>query len=451
MLTINKMILIFCAIGLIPISSLFNPVRAEEVQGEILSLEEAINEAILRSPLIKEAREKTEASRSEYKSARADMWPKFSASYSFTQLMDQPIVKMHDSELPMSGKDIYKWNVTVSQPLFTGFALSTKRRMAKLGVKIGKIEKQISVIDLVLKVKETYFGILITKRVYEVSQDEVKLLEHHHTDAENFLEQGLISTNDLLKTKVALANAKLKREKALKNYRMAIEGMNFFLNRPIDGAITVKDVTEPASAKSFNQALFIKKGLNNRPEVKALTLAVKNANNAIRLVESQYYPHLMLIGRFEREGENFPATENEYMNDHNALISIMAKWTFFEWGKTKNDVDRMIHTKRSLLEKLTLVKRNIALDVKDALLDIEVSKKNIDTSREGLEQAKENYRITDVQYKQQMTTSTEVLDATTFLSGAKISYYSSLYGYRIALARLDRAIGEIGVKAINEQ
>jgi outer membrane protein TolC len=87
------------------------------------------------------------------------------------------------------------------------------------------------------------------------------------------------------------------------------------------------------------------------------------------------------------------------------------------------------------------VEDQIRLETKSAYLDLNVAANNIGTAREGLKQAKENARITDLQYRNQITTSTEVLDSRSFLSQAEANYYRSLYGYMVALAKLDRAVG----------
>ena len=84
------------------------------------------------------------------------------------------------------------------------------------------------------------------------------------------------------------------------------------------------------------------------------------------------------------------------------------------------------------------------LEVKQAYQDLKVAQENIHTAIEALEQAKENYRITDLQYKEGITTSTEVLDARAFLTQAEFNYHRALYGYRIAKAELERAIGTEG-------
>jgi outer membrane protein TolC len=124
-----------------------------------------------------------------------------------------------------------------------------------------------------------------------------------------------------------------------------------------------------------------------------------------------------------------------------ALVAVSAKWDFFEWGKTGADVTKQSLAKQALKEKMQGVEDQIRLETKSAFSDLHVAGNNIGTAREGLEQARENARITDLQYRNQVTTSTEVLDSLTFLSQAEGNYYRALYGYMVALTNLERAVG----------
>ncbi len=83
----------------------------------------------------------------------------------------------------------------------------------------------------------------------------------------------------------------------------------------------------------------------------------------------------------------------------------------------------------------------IRQEVRNTGLDCEVAKKNIATASKALDQAQENWRITNVQYQQQVATSTDVLDARTFLTQADTNYYNSVYGYLSAVAELNRVVG----------
>jgi outer membrane protein TolC len=72
---------------------------------------------------------------------------------------------------------------------------------------------------------------------------------------------------------------------------------------------------------------------------------------------------------------------------------------------------------------------------------VQVAEENIQTAQKALEQATENLRITRLQYQQQVTTVTEVLDARTYLTQAEANYYAARYGWHMALAELERSLG----------
>ena len=56
-------------------------------------------------------------------------------------------------------------------------------------------------------------------------------------------------------------------------------------------------------------------------------------------------------------------------------------------------------------------------------------------------QAEENYRMNEERYKQQVATSTDVLDAQTLLTQAQANHFNALSDYDIAWARPERAMG----------
>ena len=56
---------------------------------------------------------------------------------------------------------------------------------------------------------------------------------------------------------------------------------------------------------------------------------------------------------------------------------------------------------------------------------------------------KENFRINQERYEEQMNTSTDVLDARTLLSRTMTNYYTSLYDFKISKASLYKAMGRV--------
>ena len=68
----------------------------------------------------------------------------------------------------------------------------------------------------------------------------------------------------------------------------------------------------------------------------------------------------------------------------------------------------------------------------------------------AIEQAEENFRINEERFREQVATSTDVIDAQTLLTKTKSDYYNALSEYNIALGRLERAMGIIYANAADQ-
>ena len=85
---------------------------------------------------------------------------------------------------------------------------------------------------------------------------------------------------------------------------------------------------------------------------------------------------------------------------------------------------------------------NIYLEVKTAYLRTQEAERAIKTVEKAIEQAKENFRINQERYKEQISTQTDVLIAQTLLSRTMTNYYNALYAFKISKATLYRTIGQ---------
>ena len=406
-----------------------------------LSLEEAIDLVLTHNPLIRAAREKMHQAEAGEHSARADLFPKLSSSYSYYRLHQQPYGFFGPAGKIMIGDDDeYSWNITAVQPLFTGLALTTRRKIAALEISGRELEKEQLTLELIKKTKVAYARILLARRQLEVADKEVKNLAAHVSDAEYLYTQGIIAYNDLLQSQVALSQAKQRRVRAASEVDLAAAALNMLMNQDISAAI---EIVEPDIKPAVNDNLpvLLAQALDRRPVLRFLQVALKQAELAITLARSQYYPKVSLVGRYEQNGENITASENDYRNSDTAAIGVQADWTFFEWGKTAAEVRQRVHEREALKHKIENMKNTVRLEVKTAFNRLRVAAKNVKTAGEALEQARENYRIANLQYQQQVATSTLVLDASTFLSQAENSYYGALYGFMISRAELEQAAG----------
>jgi len=289
---------------------------------------------------------------------------------------------------------------------------------------------------MVLLVHEAYFNVLKAGRFLDVAEEAVGLLEALVRVAQDFYDVGMIPKNDLLKAEVELANIRQGRVKAANAVALAEAAFNISLRRDIDAPVSLVDLLEYKPFGRTQQECFDDANVN-RLELKMLDTRIDQAERAVSLARSPFYPTVGIFGSFRWEDGGFIPDPEVWS------AGAVAKWTLWDWGKTYSNVQAARATMNRARNEEIRLRDGIKLEVKRAYLSLREAEANISVAEKSIEQAGENYRITEEQYKASMTTSTEVLDAQTQLSQARLNYYSALSDYNIELARLRKATGKL--------
>lgn len=413
-------------------------------KAEVLTLSGAVEEALANNPQVSEAENYRQAAVYGEKAAWADYFPKMAAAYSFRNLAEEPYATIGGRQAVINSTQQHHWEVSLTQPLFTGFAITTQHRLAALGLETRELELRQARLAVARQVKRTYFGLLMAGKNLAVAETAEKNLSAHEEDARRFHEQGIIPLNDLLKTQVAKAETVQQRVRAAARVRSVTSQFNVLLGRDYGSEATAADMDTMDHVATDTQTL-IAEALSKRPDVDILSHAVSAREQEIRLAQSDYYPRLEVVGKYEQDGDDIGAQHNDFNNEYNASIGVQARWVFFEAGKTRARSAKARWEQEAMGKALGKLKDDVRLQVQEACLDLEVAGENIATTTQALEQAREHWRITNTRYLQQLTTSTEVLDARTYLTRAETNYYEALYGYGMARADLDFAVGRIGL------
>ena len=423
---------------MLSVSAFFLPSPRAEMPAGIFTLSKTVDAAVKANLQIKSLKEETQAARSVKDSRRTEFLPKFSTNYQYTR---------HDEERSMLGFGVtrpqneYVFSASVTQPLFTGFALTHQYEIAALGLDAAVINEKLIRQDIILEAKKMYFQLLKARKLFTIAKQTVAQIDAQKEVARNFYQVGMTPLNDLLQSQVELANAQQEMIVARNDQENAASDFNLLLRRPINAAVSVEDILDYTP---FEQTLdaCIAEAEKNRSEIVIARLAVEQAQKSLGLARKDFYPTVTLEGTYYRQGIEWDVDGGEGITNPDGWdISAMATWTFWEWGKASFGVKE----KRSRLSQAkfqqTSVVENIQLEVKKALLRTQEAERAIITIEKAIVQAEENFRINEERYKEQVATSTDVLDAQTLLARTMTNYYNALYEFKIAKASLYRAMG----------
>ncbi|MBU2026256.1 MAG: TolC family protein [Proteobacteria bacterium] len=443
-----------CGAVFILTAGLATAVRAAETI-KPMSLQESIDLALKQSVILHAAKEGVRGAEAQRKEAFTGFLPKFSTSYSYTRLNEDPSVispgvaftippaspvTISPSTHQAGTKDNYNWTIEARQPLFAGGAIRANYEASRLGAEIARHEETATVRDLVQEVKVSYFDILKAGRIREVAKQSVERLKAHRDTAQGFYDVGIIPRNDLLYAEVELANGRQFLVRAENGVEMAKAKFNTILRREINAPVEIEDILTDRPYEKLLEAC-IAAALENRPEIMAYALRLEQARSIVKLSKSEYYPNVSLVGNYVKYGDTPGAAGSPYRDQESWYVMAVANWTFWEWGKTKNRVDAGLSRENQAADILANVKDQITLEVKNAWLLLREAETQIQVARQAIEQAEENFRINTERYREQVGTSTDVIDGQTLLTKARSDYFNALGDVGIGRARLERAMG----------
>jgi outer membrane protein len=418
-------------------------VWAQEAQ-KPLTLEESIKIAMERSLNLHSAVVGVAGSEFRRKEAITNFLPWWTGQYGYTRY-DVPVtigaVQVSTPGLIVNtSRDVYNFNTTLNQPVFTGGFNLANYRSAKLGVDLSKTNVETIKRDLVLQVRVGYFNILRAEKFLDVAQQQVKQFEAQLGVTKAFFDVGIVPKNDVLQAEVRLANARQALVRAENDLATAKASFNILLRREINTPLEVVDIL---AYKPFPMGFeaSLEEALRLRPEVKAAQINIDQAKENVKVARSGYFPTINLLGNYNRSSEELGL--NGDLKYERWTIQALATFTLWNWGNTSFKVGESKVKVTQAEDSKTQLIDSITLEVKNDYLNMKGAEKNLSVAEKSIEQAEENLRMNEERYKYQVATQTDVLDAVTLLAQARVNYYGALSEFNVAKAQLERSMGRM--------
>ncbi len=413
---------------------------------EKLSLKDTIEMAIDANLNLKQSREEVKAAEETRKASITRFFPTLSTSYDYlhrNKELTQELTGLGTGpDFVVRPDDQYTFVTSFNQPIFRGFSLINQYRVADLGLDAAEFGEKVTRQDVILDAKNAFYSVLKAEKLLGVVKQRVTQIAAQKDVAENFFEVGMSPLNDLLQAQASLAIARQDFIVAQNNLAIAKSQFNIILRRPVNAPVKIQDILDYLPFV-YDFKYCLETARENRLEITLADLEVEIAEKEVKLAQKDYYPSVNLRGNYTRTGDEWKAKGGEGISDSTSWeIQAVAEWEFWQWGRTHFGVREKLHRFSQAQYRRSQILDNIELEVKTSFLRTKESEKNIITVEKAIEQAKENFRINQERFKEQVATTTDVLDAQTLLSNTLTNYFNALYDFKISKATLFRSMGQ---------
>ncbi len=338
--------------------------------------------------------------------------------------------------------DNYNLRLSMQQPLFTGFRLDATNHAADYSVQASNQEYAKDRSDLVYNVKNAYWSLYKANEVKKVVEENVAQIKAHVDDVQKMMDQGMATTNDVLKIQVQLSDAQLRQIDANNQVRLAVIGLDNTLGVPLNTDVELETpiVHDPREFPALDQ--LVARALDTRPDVRAMDYRVKAADASVTAARSGWYPQIYLSGNYyyARPNQRLFPTQNLFKDTWDVGVNVSLD--IWNWGTTIHQIDQAQAQMAQTKDGLGQLQDAITLEITQTYLNLRQSKERISVAQKGVDQAQENYRITHERFTEGLALNSDMLDAEVALLQAKLNYTQALVDYELAESRLERALGE---------
>lgn len=416
------------------------------IAGKVFTLSECLEMAQTRNPSVLASMERTAQAEWRKKSAYDNFLPRLNMDYGYTYLDNPTDINTGLAgigDVSVSVQNNYMMGLYLDQPLFTGYRLIESYRLADLGLKEAVAGEELAMLEITYQTVSAYYNLLMAVKFQEVMAATVKQLESHYDDSYQFYKNEIIPLNDLLEAEVYLANARQDSRLAAGNTRKARTTLATLIKEPLSAEFSVED-TPNLTPLPVDLEFLLQKALTDRPELKQANYGVESSGKQVVLARSYYFPSVIMRAGHNRYGGD-PMVDGTGLSDlqtpYETTVGVYAQWELFAWGQTGHNVNQAEAARRESQQHLIKVMDEIRMEVDDNYTSVQVSYSNIEAAQKAVEQAQENLRMNEVRYKNQIASSTDVIDAQTLLTSTRTKYYQAVYHYNIWLASLARSVG----------
>jgi outer membrane protein len=417
--------------------------QAEEIlppPGKPLTLEQCIAIGLRYNPSLRASQETVDAQKARVEQALAAYYPQvnFNASYNTaTTNFANTTSGARGSNYSWTLTDIYSMGPNLNQLIYDFGRTSSSVQINRENVKASQQDVLTQKQNVVLNIKIAYYAVLQAQALIKVAEETLIQNQKRLEQAKAFYQAGTRPKIDVTNAEVNLANVELALIRTKNNFQVARITLNTAMGLRTDLSFAI-DQNIDLKPKIIPLDEIMASAYAKRPEIQQLKAKERSQEASVQLAQTSYYP-------------TFSGNASNLYRTYNVPNDMVWDWTFgvtlsipiFSGFSSPNQVAEARAVLRNLQAQEENLKQIIGLETEQAYLSLREAIERIGVTEKALDQAKENYDLASGRYQVGVGQPLEITDAEVTLANARANHIQALYDYKVAEARIAKAMGVI--------
>lgn len=337
------------------------------------------------------------------------------------------------------------FGVSTNMPLFTGFRIQNQIKQNEIDLYAAMAGLDKAKENMQLQITGYFLDVLFKKEILKVFKEQVELTKTQVERTAILVETGKVAQSQLYDIKAQLAKDELNVTSADNDLKLSLlnlaQGLNleavdnFDVEIPqVTGNMIQEDVltglTKPDVV--YNQAI------QTRPHVKEAELNVESSKQALKVVQSGYWPTLSFGASYENSfshiydleaGLRNPAISHQLRDNDRISLGLTLSVPIFDRFVTRNNVRKA----RLNIENQQLALDNVKLamfkEIQQAYQNATAAQAKYVSTEKAYEAAAESFKYAEQRYEIGKTSVFEYNDARTKLISSQSDQIQAKYDF----------------------
>ena len=387
------------------------------------------------SQLLKQQREKTQASQLATKIAHTGFLPQISLQADGTLNLND--LRAWNEPVGEYRNHTYQGQFVVSQPLYSGGSLRAQQRMTQADERLENCQEKLTLDQLHFQSDAVYWNAAASLAMLQAADNYQQIVKEQYRLTQDRFTDGMIDRTDLLLISTRLKEAELQYIKARQNHTLALQKLNILMGHEPEAAVdSLTRIDEPVVCTSF---LPLQNVLERRADFQRTAINITKSQAQRKNALSQFNPQLSMYF----SGGWATATPNlGYDVSFNPIVGIHLSVPLFQWGarlKTNRRQKALIQIQRL---QQSYVADGIKEELAEAQVGLEETACQVKTATENMKLAEESLDLISFSYTEGKANMVDVLSAQISWTQARTNLINAYLAQKMAVARYQQVISE---------
>jgi len=412
-------------------------------KARVLTIQDAFELATQNSSQLKVSEINTDLARQKVEIARLAKLPEISGGLNYgylsnSQIWDPSFDKLPKKSIPHT---LTQFSVQASEVIFKGAEVTNNIRKASLEEQIAVLNHDKNGEDIRFLVAAEYLDIYRLFNQRRVYQDNIVLSQERLKNILSLQKQGLVTNNDVLRTKLIISDLELAVRKIDDNIKIQNQQFNTILGLDLNDSLIPDSSLLARFPEDEKIEYLMARAFANNKELQSSAKEIEIAQTNLNLIGADRYPRVSLFAanNLQRPYTYSNPALDIYYNNWQVGVSIGYNISSIYQSPRKRKAGK-IQLEQSQARE-TLQKQNVEVAVNANLVKFNQAKYEFETYKTDLQSAEENFRIVEKKYFNQLALLTDLIDATNTKIEAELKVSTAQINVLFTHYQLQKSIG----------